>query len=90
MIALIPQYACRYHTISLSLHYIDGCNDPIPPDNAVPHNASESMSVAVIAPGEVITFICRFASGVYVHILCQESGLWYPDPSTVLCPSKSR
>ena len=72
---------------------IDGCNNPVTPANAVLHNISDhesvsSMSVAVIAPGETVTFACKYyASELYVHI-CQESGLWYPDPSAVSCPSK--
>ena len=70
------------------MYHTDGCNNPIPPVNAILHNISESSSsVAVIAPGEMITFVCEYASVMYVHI-CQESGLWYPDPSMVPCPSK--
>ena len=74
-------------------HCIDGCNIPITPANAVLHDISESVlsstsSVVVIAPGEVIAFACKYASELYVHIICQENGLWYPDPSMVPCPSK--
>ena len=69
---------------------LDGCNNPITPANAVLHSISESVSpksVAIIAPGEMVTFACKYASELYVHI-CQESGLWHPDPSMVSCPSE--
>ena len=78
--------------VLLSLYYcIDGCIIPFTPANAVLRNISESvssMSVAVIVPGEMVIFACKYASELYVHIICQESGLWYPDPSMVSCPSK--
>ena len=74
--------------------YIDGCINPITPINAVLHNTTVNLNtsaiVTVFAPGEVITFACNYVSERYVHISCQEDGLWYPDSNTipVPCPSK--
>jgi hypothetical protein len=46
-----------------------------------------STLITAIAPGETVIFACKHVSEYHVYT-CQENGLWYPDPSTVLCPCK--
>jgi hypothetical protein len=73
----------------LKLIHTDGCSNPITPINAVLHSTTVlSLPItAAIAPGETVIFACKHVSEHHVYT-CQENGLWYPDPSIVLCPSK--
>ena len=58
---------------------------------ATVYNTSSSFN-RIVPSGEQLWFVCEqgFYAGELEHMVstCQEDGLWYPDPSEMVCQSK--
>ena len=66
------------------LIFVDTCNKTVPLNGIL---INDSSTILATIPDEKIMFSCSpwFAPQEIMTALCQESGLWNPDPTELIC-----